>query len=388
MSMTLSIPIHQTMTLPDNWQACKTPQELSYWLIAKFEAFEAAVIDLNTQITQLDGRITANAADITALQQSVTELNTLFDRVEQLEFDLNQALGDISAIGTRVAALETSVGSIGTQITQLDGRVTSNTTNINAIGGRVSTLETGVSNINTQLTQLDGRVTSNTTNINAIGATVQTHETRIGNAETQITQLDQRVAGNTVDITSLKSRVTALEALPARVTQVEYDLGQVMGDITSIGATLQTLQTGKQNVLTAGSGISIASDTISVSGVPYLTTAPAADNTDGTLKFVVLTAEPAQKYNGYVYLIVEPTLINFTIDQTSYQAELGMTWGEWVNSAYNTGSLYVFFRNYIQDRVSRFLVLSSGGGFPPAPASPVTSSSTITDGTDYDLGLV
>lgn len=378
MSMTLSIPIHQTMTLPDNWQACKTPQELSYWLIAKFEAFEAAVIDLNTQITQLDGRITANAADITALQQSVTELNTLFDRVEQLEFDLNQALGDISAIGTRVAALETSVGSIGTQITQLDGRVTSNTTNINAIGGRVSTLETGVSNINTQLTQLDGRVTSNTTNINAIGATVQTHETRIGNAETQITQLDQRVAGNTVDITSLKSRVTALEALPARVTQVEYDLGQVMGDITSIGATLQTLQTGKQNVLTAGSGISIASDTISVSGVPYLTTAPVADNTDGTAKFVVLTAEPAQKYNGYVYLIVEPTLINFTIDVYSYQAEGGMTWAGWVNSEYTDSDPYHINGSYVEWNGA--LVVSSLD-----PITPVEPSETIIQNHAYAL---
>ena len=301
--MTLSIPIHQTMTLPDNWQACKTPQELSYWLIAKFETFEAAISDLNTQITQLDSRITDNAADITALQQSVTELETLFDRVDQLEFDLNQAIGDISAIGTRVTALETGVSNINTQITQLDGRVTSNTTNISAINTRVQTLETGVSNINTQ-----------------------------------ITQLDQRVGSNTTNITDLQSRVTVLEALPARVTQIEYDLGQVMGDITSIGATLQTLQTGKQNVLTAGSGIAIANDTISVSGVPYLTTAPVADNTDGTLKFVVLTAEPATRYEGYVYLIVEPTLINFTIGGTSYQAEDDMTWGEWVDSAYNTNN--------------------------------------------------
>lgn len=34
--MQLNIPVHQTITLPDAWQACRTPQELSYWLIAKF----------------------------------------------------------------------------------------------------------------------------------------------------------------------------------------------------------------------------------------------------------------------------------------------------------------------------------------------------------------
>lgn len=30
-------------------------------------------------------------------------------------------------------------------------------------------------------------------------------------------------------------------------------------------------------------------------------------------------------------------LISFTIDGTTYQAMNGMTWGEWVNSEYNTG---------------------------------------------------
>ena len=32
-----------------------------------------------------------------------------------------------------------------------------------------------------------------------------------------------------------------------------------------------------------------------------------------------------------------PALISFTIDGTSYQAEEGMTWEQWVNSDYNTG---------------------------------------------------
>ena len=31
-----------------------------------------------------------------------------------------------------------------------------------------------------------------------------------------------------------------------------------------------------------------------------------------------------------------PKLITFTIDNIEYQAEEGMTWGEWVNSEYNT----------------------------------------------------
>lgn len=42
-----------------------------------------------------------------------------------------------------------------------------------------------------------------------------------------------------------------------------------------------------------------------------------------------------------------PTLISFTIAGTSYQAEEGMTWGEWVASSYNTGGLYLDSLGYV-----------------------------------------
>lgn len=39
--------------------------------------------------------------------------------------------------------------------------------------------------------------------------------------------------------------------------------------------------------------------------VSYLTNAPTEDNTDGNLKFVVLSSEPAIRYSGYYYIITE-----------------------------------------------------------------------------------
>lgn len=44
---------------------------------------------------------------------------------------------------------------------------------------------------------------------------------------------------------------------------------------------------------------------VSSGQIPYFTTAPIADNTSGFLKFVVLNTEPATRYNGYLYIIVE-----------------------------------------------------------------------------------
>lgn len=128
--------------------------------------------------------------------------------------------------------------------------------------------------------------------------------------------------------------------------------------------------------LTAGSGIAISNNAISVSGMPYLTAAPLADNTDGTLKFVVLTAEPATRYEGYVYLIVEPTLISFTIGSQPYQAEDGMTWAEWVNSEYNTGG-FVEFSSGIFDHLYDRQVYLVG--------DPVAPTDTIYDSSAYSL---
>ena len=35
------------------------------------------------------------------------------------------------------------------------------------------------------------------------------------------------------------------------------------------------------------------------------------------------------------------TLIRFTIAGTSYQAEKGMLWGDWINSGYNTDGYFI-----------------------------------------------
>ncbi len=48
---------------------------------------------------------------------------------------------------------------------------------------------------------------------------------------------------------------------------------------------------------------------------------------------------PASNVVSYV-VAVQQTIV-FTIDGTTYYAEEGMTWGEWVESEYNTGGFYV-----------------------------------------------
>ena len=60
--------------------------------------------------------------------------------------------------------------------------------------------------------------------------------------------------------------------------------------------------------------------------------------------------EIVEEYEGAVTIASAVSRITFTIDGTSYEAEEGMTWGEWVESEYNTGTfIYSTLYNHIAD---------------------------------------
>lgn len=67
------------------------------------------------------------------------------------------------------------------------------------------------------------------------------------------------------------------------------------------------------------------------------------------------------------------TLINFTIDGTTYQAEEGMTWEQWCNSSYNTDGYYVREDGVITNNV--YFVSTSAGH--------VSSTDTIVSDYSY-----
>ena len=79
-------------------------------------------------------------------------------------------------------------------------------------------------------------------------------------------------------------------------------------------------------------------------------------------------------------LYVEPALITFTINGIEYQAEEGMTWSEWVESSYNTGS-NLFYKSgstaYIKDMMYEWCVCYD--------SAKVVATDVIIAGAAYDL---
>lgn len=74
--------------------------------------------------------------------------------------------------------------------------------------------------------------------------------------------------------------------------------------------------------------------------------------------------------------------ISFTINGTSYQAEEGMTWGEWVASSYNTAGYQIVYtetQSGIADASGTKVVFDLGNRiFPP-------STDAIANGREYTL---
>lgn len=86
------------------------------------------------------------------------------------------------------------------------------------------------------------------------------------------------------------------------LTNTVYSLYMTVSG-TSITWTLYKTEIPVPDTTDNGSFLKISSGQYALStGLPILTTAPASANTDG-IKIVVLSSEPATKYDGYLYII-------------------------------------------------------------------------------------
>ena len=80
--------------------------------------------------------------------------------------------------------------------------------------------------------------------------------------------------------------------------------------------------------------------------------------------------------NNVLGTVSATKLINFTIDGTSYQAEEGMTWAQWVASGYNTG-------NKFEIQNQSIVVDTSSGNVVTYKGINESAASVIIDGGSY-----
>ena len=159
-------------------------------------------------------------------------------------------------------------------------------------------LEPKVTTQGNKITALEGDVATNAADIVTLKGTSANHESRISSLETTSSDLRTRMGAAETDIDTLQatdaqqtSKISALEAdmnnVKPRVGQLESDVGtletkvnQHTQSINDIVADVNGLKTSKQDKLTAGQGVVIEGNTISVPGVQSWVETPIR-NADG-----------------------------------------------------------------------------------------------------------
>jgi hypothetical protein len=79
-----------------------------------------------------------------------------------------------------------------------------------------------------------------------------------------------------------------------------------------------------------------------------------------------------------------PAIINFTIGGDPYQAEEGMTWAQWVESAYNNGGFYSAYESVYWGE-DLWFILCNSGKTPSDDDYYVNEEDVIQANTDYVL---
>lgn len=230
--------------------------------------------------------ININVATSTALglvkgsETSTTNEGKIFVEVDGgmtvIGWDTLKALA--TAAKQSVDNLEPKVTQQSAKIDALEGDVAANAADIVTLQGtsanhesRISSLETTSSNQGNKISSLETTSANHESRISSLETTSSDLRTRMGTAETDIDTLQASDAQQT-------SKISALEAdmnnVKPRVGHLESDVGtletkvdQHTQSINDIAADVNGLQTNKQDKLTAGQGVVIEGNTISVPGV-------------------------------------------------------------------------------------------------------------------------
>ena len=118
-----------------------------------------------------------------------------------------------------------------------------------------------------------------------------------------------------------------------------------------------------------------------------------ADGKNGTATITFDIDESAIQYAGtytgsatFTIAVkdVPKTIINFTIGEDTYQAEEGMTWAEWLESAYNNGGFYSANESVYWGE-SFWFILCNYGKTPDDDDYYVNAADVIQANTDYVL---
>ena len=138
----------------------------------------------------------------------------------------------ITDLAGKVQTNTNNISSITQKANSIESKVTSNTTNINNITGQLSSQSTSISKLEQKANSIESKVTSNTTNINNITGQLSSQSTSISKLEQKANSIESKVTSNTTTINNLSGSVTSLQS----------DMSNVKQTASSITSTVSSMK--------------------------------------------------------------------------------------------------------------------------------------------------
>lgn len=165
-----------------------------------------------TNIQALSARVTKNANDIDALENTTDELRD-----------------DVDSLDDRMGVAETEIDGLKIRATNLEGRVTAAENRLDGHDDDIEDLQDRMDTAENNIIALDGRMTAAENDIDAAEHRLDLVEAKNDEQDIAIDDLEENVAQNTADIVDIKDDLTGIhediEDLDDRITASTYEAG-------------------------------------------------------------------------------------------------------------------------------------------------------------------
>ena len=165
-----------------------------------------------TNIQAVSARVTKNANDIDALENTTNVIREDLDNVED-----------------RVSVTEAEIDGLKTRTTSLEGKMVTVENRLDGHDTKISGLENRMDVAENNITALDGRMTTAENDIDAAEHRLDLVEAKNNEQDIAIDDLESNVAKNTADIVDIKDDLTGIHTdindLDDRITASTYEAG-------------------------------------------------------------------------------------------------------------------------------------------------------------------
>lgn len=245
---------------------------------------------MSQTVSSLDARLTvteastatANSLAASANEKANTALTattSLAERMESVEASIETVQGNLT---NKVDVI--AFNSLKTEVTAIDGRVTTNTANIASITGNITDISsqlsantTAISELSAEQTQQGNDIEQVSSQITQLSADIDSVQNTVANKAdasavasltTQVNQQGENITLINSDVTTLKGSVstiegnlaskadsTALNSLSSKVTAVDDKVSSHSGQITALNASIDNISVGGANLLKNSEGV-------------------------------------------------------------------------------------------------------------------------------------